>query len=195
MARHLALDRLVMAVRPGEGEGADETGPSVRVRSQAVVDDLHGDVEILFGSGPSGREYAGIAVEGINGKTRIVGQGWEPGRRRRRMRLEPGVGGKTRTGLFGFGQVQFRRRHDLGALRFEESCDLAHLARVVAGDNQAAAVESPGHQWTGRRRVRYAVTTPFTLRRCSAQGRPAAGRPRSRPRPVPTPGGPRTGLR
>ena len=56
---------------------------------------------------------AGLAVERLHDQPRIVGQRRTPRRPRRGERLELGVGGERRSGLFGLGQTEFRRRDDL----------------------------------------------------------------------------------
>ena len=61
-------------------------------------------------------------------------------------RLEFGIGGEGGAGLFRLGQTQLAGADRLDAVRAEQRLDLAHLAGIVAGDDQRccrAAASSP----------------------------------------------------
>ena len=52
------------------------------------------------------------------------------------MRLQKRVFGKGRASFLRFGQAQITRRHRFDPEGFEQRTDFAHLASIVAGDDQ-----------------------------------------------------------
>src|SRR5262245_32016359 len=67
-AMHLAAEILDMAVRPGDGEHADEMRSTAlrqggALRLKLLLDIAHGEGEILGGSRPARRIEAGIAIQ------------------------------------------------------------------------------------------------------------------------------------
>ena len=79
---------------------------------------------------PSSASTAQAGIIGQRGMMAGIGGG---------ARLELGIGGEGRAGLFRLGQSQLARADRLDAVRAEQRLDLAHLARIVAGDHQHVA--------------------------------------------------------
>src|SRR5581483_8820886 len=72
-----------MAVRPGETQRSDEVRTPLPGRARAALNQkrlnaIHRAAKISSGSGPAGRMNAGLSVEGIDAKTRIVREGRQP---------------------------------------------------------------------------------------------------------------------
>src|SRR3970040_1271504 len=77
-ALDLAPEGLDVAVRPRQGQRADEARAAILLAFQRVLDPLHGNREVLPGSGPAGRMDAGPAAERRDREPRIVGERRQP---------------------------------------------------------------------------------------------------------------------
>ena len=138
------LERLDMAVGPGEGEGADEMGAVAGVRPlglHAVPYQLHRHAEILGGAGPACRKQAGIAAQCFDAQAAIVGKGGQAGEVGRLHRLQFRIGDEGGAGFFRFGQVERRGGNRLDPIGAEQGGDFAYLAGIVAGDHQSARLQ------------------------------------------------------
>ncbi len=105
-----ALEHLRVAVRPGEAEHRDEMRAPVGIAADQLVHPAHRMREILFRSGPARRMDARARrPSDRDAEAEIVGQRRQPGRPRRRQRLEPRIAGETVLGLLRLGQAERAR--------------------------------------------------------------------------------------
>ena len=82
-------------------------------------------------------------------EARIVGESGESRCLGGSERLDRRVFGKGAAGLFRLRQVQLGGRYHVDAERLQELCDLPHLSRIMAGDQETISrPQINGHQAT-----------------------------------------------
>ena len=131
----LAAKHLGAAVGPGEGEDGDEMGGGVLV-AERLPHPFHREVEIPLRPGPARRIDAGVAAQRRHDEPRIVAERDEAARVRAGLGLQRGIGLERVAGLVGLGEAELGGAHRRDAQRREQRRDLAHLALIVAGDQQ-----------------------------------------------------------
>jgi hypothetical protein len=133
----------MLAGWPGEAKNRNEVGARRTVPGalfgKRIVDALHGEGEVLSGAGPAGGVDAGCAVEICNLEPRVIGERGEARSGRGGEGLEARIAFEGRLGFLGLGKVQVAGRDGIEAVRCDQFLDLPYLARVVAGDDEAAA--------------------------------------------------------
>ena len=96
-----------------------------------------------IGERPARREDARPVAERLDAQAAVVGQRGQAGKVGGGARLQIGIVDEGGADLVGLGQVELGRRDRLDAIGAEQVGDLAHLARIVAGDDQPAGLELP----------------------------------------------------
>src|SRR5687768_13877275 len=81
--------------------------------------------------------HARLAAERRDADPGVVGERRHAGRAARVPRLGERVFDEGRVRLFGLGDAELRLRNDLEAERLEHLPELAELARIAGGDDQA----------------------------------------------------------
>ena len=88
---------------------------------------------------PARRMDAWLAAKRLDLKPGIVGERRQARGSRRGVRLQSGILDEALAGLLRLRQPELARRHRLDAEWREQIGDLAHLAFIVAGDDEARA--------------------------------------------------------
>jgi len=143
---HPALEGFDCAIRMRERQHADEGRPPRRGRSARLefsLDAGHGRAEVSRRAGPSGRIDARRAIERLDAKPGIVGKRHEPRAARGGSSLQDGVVAKGRPCLLGLIETERGGAERLDAEGAEQFFDLAQLAGVVGGDDEAAGEAPP----------------------------------------------------
>ena len=127
-------------------------------RLELVMDPLHRQVEValaadLAGAGlgrtlrigqrPARGEDARPVAERLDAEAAVVGERRQAAEIGGGARLQIGIVDEGGADLVGLGQIELGRRDRLDAVGAEQFADLAHLAFVVAGDDQPAGSELP----------------------------------------------------
>ena len=101
-----------------------------------AFDALDRRAEIPVFAAPTRRIDARRAVQRVDAKPGIVGEGGESRGLRRRPRLQQRIAAKRRLGLLRLGQAEFAGAHRVDAVRPEQLPQLPQLAGIVRGDDQ-----------------------------------------------------------
>ena len=152
-----ALEFFHVAVRPGETERGDEMAAPLFGRFRAALDQqrldfVHGETEILVGSGPARRMNAGLAAERIDHQAAVVGKGGAAGRFRRGHRLDARIFGEGLAGFRRLGEPEFAGRLRFDTEGRQQFAHFGELAGIMRGDDDGAGEMSarlvmPGLCW------------------------------------------------
>ena len=95
-----------------------------------------------IGERPAGREDAGPVAERLDAQAAVVGERGQAGKIGGGAGLQIGIVDEGGADLVRLGQVQLGGGDRLDAIGAEQVADLAHLAFIVAGDDQLAGTEA-----------------------------------------------------
>ena len=136
------LKGLHMAVGPGERKRAGEMrGIGRGAFRHFLVHAPHGLGEVLVFAAPARGIDAGRAAQCIDHEAAVVGERGLSRCAGGGERLQLRIAAKAVLGLLGFGEAEVARRDRLDAIFAEQRGDLAHLAGIVAGDDERAGLE------------------------------------------------------
>src|SRR5690606_27117840 len=177
-----AFEIFDVSIRPGEGEAADEIGAGVAQTrlDHAAPQLLESEIKIPCRAGPARGMDARRPVERVDAKAGIIGKGRKARCLRRRKCLQLRIGAERVARLFRLGKIKVARRYDFQPERHKQMRNFAHLARIMAGDNEFSFLKTARHFAMASfcRRTRsatLALARPSRVRNCSSEkGSPSA---------------------
>ena len=148
---NLALEKLRLAVGPGQAQHGDEVRPSglalpCMPRRHLLMHALHGNSEVPLRAGPVGRMHARRPIERVDLYPRLSASAGNPEPFAANSALICAFPSNVGSGSSGYGKAERARGDGIEAIRRDELIDLPHLAGVVARDDEAvAALQAPCH--------------------------------------------------